>query len=64
MCGNIDFCIFRRSGWMSWVCYFVPVKRFGSHKMFILLWFVLLETFCRYGFGLEMAEESDAVSDW
>lgn len=28
------------------------------------MWFVLLETFYRYGFGLEMTEESGAVSDW
>ena len=28
------------------------------------MWFVPLRTFCRYGFGREMAEESGDVSDW
>mgnify|MGYP004664827469 CR=1 FL=1 len=57
MCGDIDFCIFLgQSGWMSLVCYFVPIKRFSRCKMCILMWFVPLRTFCRYGFGREMAE--------
>ena len=64
MCGNIDFCIFWQSGWMSLVCYFVPIKRFSSHKYVVLMWFVSLKTFFWYGFGLEMAEESGEVSDW
>lgn len=56
MCSDIDFCIF----WAKWldvrVCYFVPIKRFSWCEMCILMWFVPLRTFCRYGFGREMAE--------
>ncbi len=61
---TLTFVFFWHSGWMSWVCYFVPIKRFGQDKMCILMWFVPLRTFCRYGFGREMAEESWEVSDW
>ena len=54
---NIDFCIFLgQSCWMSCVCNFAPIKRFSWCKMCILMWFVPLRTFCRYGFGREMAE--------
>lgn len=57
MCSDIDFCIFLgQRGWMSLVCYFVPIKRSSWCKMCILMWFVPLRTFCRYGFGREMAE--------
>ena len=42
--------------WMSGCCYFVPIKRFNSYKMPFEMWFVPLRTFCRYGFGREMAE--------
>ena len=61
---TLTFVFFWQRGWMSWVCYFVPIKRFGWCKMCILMWFVSLKTFCRYGFGREMAEWSGAVSDW
>lgn len=65
MCSDIDFCIFwGQSGWMSLVCYFVPIKRFGRCKMCILMWFVPLKTFCQYSFGRERVEESGAVLDW
>lgn len=47
-----------------WGCYFALIKRFSQNKMRILMWFVPLRTFCRYGFGCEMAEESGDVSDW
>ena len=30
---------------MSWVCYFVPIKRFSRCKLCILMWFVPLRTF-------------------
>ena len=56
MCSDIGFCILGQSGWMSCVCYFVSIKRFSQCKMCSLMWFVPLRTFCRYGFGREMAE--------
>ena len=56
MCGNIVFCIFLQSGWMSLFCHFVPIKRFSWCEMCSLMWFVPLRMFCRYGFGREMAE--------
>lgn len=42
--------------WMSGCCYFVPIKRFSRCKVCVLMWFVPTRTFCRYGFGREMAE--------
>lgn len=61
---TLTFCIFGQSGWMSLVCYFVPIKRFSLHKMCIMVWFVLLKTFLRYSLGREIVEESGEVSDW
>lgn len=61
---TLTFVFFGHSGWMSWVCHFVLIERFSRYKMCILMWSVPLRTFCRYGFGCEMAEESGDVSDW
>lgn len=47
---TLTFCIFGQSGWMSLVCYFVPIKRFNLHKMCIMVWFVLLKTFFKVQF--------------
>lgn len=60
----LAFVFLGQSGWMSCVCYFVPIKRFSWCKMCILMWLVPLRTFCRYSFGLERVEESGAVLDW
>lgn len=63
---NINFCIFFwHSGWMSVGLLFRTNKTIlASTKCAFLMWFVPLRTFCRYGFGCEMAEESGDVSDW
>lgn len=57
MYGNIDFLYFFGAKWLDvFGLLFRTDKTISRCKMCIMMWFVPLRTFCRYGFGREMAE--------